>query len=86
MPVLAALKVDDGAWAPYASMILIELYQSNEHKKPFVRVIYNGKVLSPPFCGDIDDGLCDYEKLSQYLATVTPPDNYKDTLCKVDNY
>ncbi len=80
MPLLVALRVDDGHWAPYASMILIELYQTKD-KKSLVRFIYNGKVLSPPFCGDTE--LCDYDKLSNYLTTVTPPNNYKDTLCKV---
>ena len=80
MPLLVALRVDDGLWAPYASMILIELYQTKD-KKSLVRIIYNGKVLSPPFCGD--NGLCDYEKMNDYLATVTPPRNYKDILCRI---
>ena len=80
MPILVALRVDDGKWAPYASMILVELYKS-EDKKFLVRFIYNGKVLSPPFCGE--DNFCAYETLSNYLATVTPPDDYKNTLCKV---
>ena len=74
-----ALKVDNGEWASYASMILVELYQDKD-KKYFVRIVYNGKVLSPPFCGK--DDLCGYEDFSAYLGTVTPPDDYKDTVCK----
>ncbi len=78
--IFLSLRVDEGVWPPYASMLLIELYQTSKDNKHSVRIVYNGKVLSPPFC---KDGLCDYETFSGYLATVTPPNNYKDTVCKI---
>ena len=81
MPTLIALEVDDGEWPPYASMILIELYKSEDNKS-FVRFIYNGKVLIPPFC-HTNDELCEYEEVSERLSEVTPPDDYEDTVCKV---
>ena len=81
MPMLVALQVDDGEWAPYASMILIELYETKE-KKHVVRFIYNGKVLNPPFC---DDGICKYDVLSEHLHDLIPPDDYANTICNPNN-
>ena len=83
MPILTALRVEDGVWVPYASMILMELYEDTT--KPlnqntpaasrfYMRLIYNGKVLTPPFCKN--GSLCGFQELSKYLYTVTPTDEF----------
>ena len=51
-------------------MILLELY--DQSGKYYVRVIYNGKVLSLPFCGS--STLCDFDTFSSYMQSVTPYD------------
>ena len=78
IPILVALQVDNGVWPPYASMILLELYDVGG--KYMVRVIYNGKVLQLPFCGSRT--LCDFETFSNYMSTVTPSDPAKQCLQK----
>lgn len=41
-----------------------------------VRLIYNGKVLSLPFCSSSQHlGLCNYQTLSDYMNSVTPSDD-----------
>ena len=92
MPILVALKAADGLWPYYASMMLLELYEINTNeqlkqntrfhsraKKPgnfAVRLIYNGQVLSLPFCSNSQyPGLCNYQTLSDYMTTVTPSDD-----------
>ena len=90
MPLLTALLVDDGVWSPYASMILMELYENTtlpQRLPPvdrfFVRLIYNGKVVSPVFC-KLPGGLCQFKNISDYLNTVTPPDDYSK-VCSISN-
>ena len=73
IPILVALRADQGVWPPYASMMLIELYSTASGFS--VRIVYNGDVVLPPFCGTTVDGLCDYKKFSGYMATVTPNSN-----------
>lgn len=75
IPVLVALKVDDGVWPHYAAMLLIELYETPS-KEFAIRIIYNGKIVTPAFCGG--NPLCDYHTFSQYMMQVTPPTNYID--------
>lgn len=103
MPILAALQVDDGVWPAYASMILVELYETNKkssfmggYHHPWVheprdvdrfavRLIYNGKVLSLPFCSDtLGSGLCSIQTFSNYIKTVTPSDNLEE--CNLSNF
>lgn len=67
--MLVALKIDQGVWPTYASMMLIELYSTRSGQS--VRVVYNGKVIQLPFCGSAGD-LCDYKMFSKYMATITP--------------
>ena len=79
LPLLVTLQVDNGVWPSYASMILIELYKTTTSTSGFsVRVVYNGKVLSLPFCAG--SSLCDYKTFSAYLSTVTPSDPAKQCL------
>ena len=68
IPILVALQVDTMEWPPYASMMLVELFDLAA--KNYVRVTYNGQVLSLPFCGS--QTLCDFETFSGYLGSVTP--------------
>ena len=82
MPLLTALMVDDGVWVPYASVLLIELYENTTISRQLpatdswsVRLVYNGRVLSPAFCKN-PGGLCRFTDLSDYLNTVTPPEDY----------
>ncbi|KAL7504009.1 hypothetical protein ACHAXN_001730 [Cyclotella atomus] len=73
MPILATLGQDVWAgteWAPYASMILIEIYEvGNPSKSEFTsgyafRLIYNGEVLTSRMDGCSSDlELCDSEVL-----------------------
>ena len=75
-PVIAltdALLVADGLWPPYASMIILELYEVPSSASGFaIRVIYNGNVLNLPYCSN--QALCDYDEFSNYIATVVPTD------------
>ena len=68
IPILVAFQVDTMMWPPYASMMLIELYEMKE--KHYVRVIYNGDVLPLTFCDS--STLCDFDTFSDYMKTVTP--------------
>ncbi|GMH94196.1 hypothetical protein TrVE_jg1257 [Triparma verrucosa] len=83
MPVLAALNIWDGQWAPYASLISIETYhvtQSNDYPtgRAF-RIVYNGEVMTEKFegCGG---ELCDLNILVNYLEFAT-----FDRDCDVDD-
>lgn len=66
-------------WPPYASMMLIELY--DKAGKFYVRVVYNGKVLPLLFCNS--ETLCDFDTFSSYMKSVTPYDPALQ--CKVDS-
>ena len=63
MPLLVALGVDDGAWAPYASAVVLERWRDPAPPRPrtYVRLAYQGRVLR--VC---DDLLC---PLETFLAT-----------------
>ena len=73
MQLLVALQIDKNIWPPYASVMLFELYQTTANK-PAVRLIYNGQVVTIPFCGGNE--MCDYDIYSKYMTLVTPPDDY----------
>lgn len=73
IPILTALQVDEGVWPPYASMMLLELYQFSSNGSLAVRLLYNGATLYPPFCQP-SSSLCDFDTFSVYLKTVTPSD------------
>jgi len=69
MPVLAALGVWDGAWAPYASMIVVETYYVDADERAF-RLVYNGDVLTSKVGGCVEgEELCKLETLTNYLET-----------------
>lgn len=71
MPVLAALKIWDGVWAPYASLIVIETFASEG--KHFFRIVYNGKVLTANFEGCSEE-LCELSQLINYLSEFATSD------------
>ena len=79
IPLLVALQIDQGVWPPYASMMLIELYETTASSSGYsVRVVYNGKVYNLPFCSGSD--LCDYKTFPTYLSTITPSDPARQCL------
>jgi hypothetical protein len=69
IPILVALQVDAMDWPPYASMMLIELFEMASGDL-YVRVTYNGEVLSLKFCNS--HTLCDYWTFWTYMQSVTP--------------
>ena len=73
MQLLVALQIDKNIWPPYASVMLFELYQTTDNK-PAIRLIYNGQVVTLPFCGGNE--MCDYDIYSKYMTLVTPPGDY----------
>ena len=76
IPMLVALQVDTQDWPPYASMLLMEVYEISSGSGHAVRLVYNGKVLKLPFCSG-EEGVCDYKDFASYMATVTPTDPSK---------
>jgi hypothetical protein len=51
MPFLNAIGAWDGIWAPYASLVQMELYTpSNNQQQPLVRWIYNRREIVLPGC------------------------------------
>lgn len=86
MPILATLgeNVWSGTeWAPYASMILIEIHIMNSDKGSDFqsgygfRLIYNGKVLTPEMDG-CNSEICDSQVL---LKQVMPFAKYQERDC-----
>ena len=85
MPILATLgpRVFDGIWAPYASMILIEIHKINldggkdsqvyESDYAF-RLVYNGKILTHLVDGCPEEAqLCDAQVLVDHVASFATP-------------
>mmetsp|Transcript_12460 Transcript_12460/g.18708 ORF Transcript_12460/g.18708 Transcript_12460/m.18708 type:complete len:305 (+) Transcript_12460:680-1594(+) len=48
--LLSALHLKGWNWPPYASNMIWELWSDALSLEPFVRVLYNGKVMTLPFC------------------------------------
>lgn len=67
MPYLNALGMWDGKWAPYASVLIHELFQSSLTRKYYVRMIYNGEPLLIPGCVDY---FCEFELFSRNAEPV----------------
>ena len=84
LPVIAltdALQVADGRWPPYASMVLLELYEASSSASGFaIRIIYNGNVLKLPYCSN--QTMSDYDEFSSYMATITPTNVAKQCASK----
>ena len=70
----------------YASFVAFELYEAKNAEtaeaKQFVRIIFNDKVLSPPFCGKQGQqaGVCPYEAFAQHFASYCPLEGFNQ-LC-----
>jgi hypothetical protein len=81
MPMLAALGVWDGGWAPYASLLAIELYYVKGASSKFpssraFRIVYDGEVLTGKFKGcEVDNELCDFSLLDEHLKTFAKYDS-----------
>ncbi|GMH62024.1 hypothetical protein TrLO_g8067 [Triparma laevis f. longispina] len=76
MPILSALNIWDGAWAPYASLITIETYHVTQSGSfptgRAFRICYNGEAMTEKFGGCEGGGeLCDLNVLVDYLDFAT---------------
>ncbi|XP_014109007.1 PREDICTED: lysophosphatidic acid phosphatase type 6 isoform X1 [Pseudopodoces humilis] len=82
IPLLLALGTFDNKWPPYASDVILELYQHRRSKEWFVRVSYRGEEQVIKGC---KAGLCPLEEflevLSQYSLT---PKEYNNLCSKMD--
>jgi hypothetical protein len=67
MPMLASLgsAVYDGEWAPYASMMTIEVYHQHPEDQYLFRLVYNGKVLTSRIDGCDNSDLCPVSALQE---------------------
>ncbi|KAH0475324.1 MAG: uncharacterized protein KVP18_004415 [Porospora cf. gigantea A] len=83
MPILAALDIWNAnglprIYSPYASMLNFEYYEkAGEY---FVRIVYNGEVITPRLEGCKDQDVCPIEKLFTASDFATP-ETYKSS-CK----
>lgn len=70
-PLLNAFGMWDGVWIPYAAHVEIEIWKDTEPRTPqyFVRVVYNGHVVSTK-CGS--EGLCPYDNFRASLEPMLP--------------
>ena len=73
MPLLAALGVWDGKWAPYASLVVMETYyipnDDDFKSNRGFRIVYNGDVLTDKMEGCEGAGeICDLQVLVDYLS------------------
>eukprot|EP01098_Paradermamoeba_levis_P009343 TRINITY_DN3888_c0_g1_i1.p1 TRINITY_DN3888_c0_g1~~TRINITY_DN3888_c0_g1_i1.p1 ORF type:complete len:467 (-),score=108.90 TRINITY_DN3888_c0_g1_i1:127-1473(-) len=73
--VLGALNALDGFWPPYASHLILETFRDNSQNY-FTRVLYNGQILSLPFCSS-PSSFCSFEELWQFAKGNIFLNNYK---------
>lgn len=66
MPVLVALNAWNNLWPTFASHIITEYY---EGPNPSVRILYNGKPITLPDCGQV---FCPYDKFESIVNKVIP--------------
>ncbi|KAH0471741.1 MAG: hypothetical protein KVP17_001252 [Porospora cf. gigantea B] len=83
MPILAALDIwnatgETRIYSPYASMLNFEYYE--KAGEFFVRIVYNGEVITPRLQGCEDKVVCPIEKLFKATDFATP-ETYK-TSCQ----
>ena len=65
MPILQSLQVFDGQWAPYASMIVFELYQIDSEYG--IKLIYNGETFQVPGCSDV---ICPWDEFTTIIQDI----------------
>jgi len=78
MPLLVAYGVEPSSWAPYASTVILELYEYPTTKEWAVRMVFNGMVLHPPMCESKSQELCDFRKFLTYSKTLLPADPWAE--------
>jgi hypothetical protein len=70
-PLLGVLQLPLLAWPPLASQIVIELYRHAQTSDAFLRIIYNGKVVLPPFCTpENGHSLCTWREWEAHVRAV----------------
>ncbi|KAI3657019.1 hypothetical protein MP638_007291 [Amoeboaphelidium occidentale] len=53
-PLLGAFQINDGRWPPFASNVVIELFEDSNDRENYVRMKYNGSIVHVPFCQNDD--------------------------------
>jgi hypothetical protein len=70
MALFAAYGVIPDKWVPFASMLIIELYQvEGENEPAAVRMIYNEEEVIIPGCGAV---LCDWNTYRKIVNSIIP--------------
>ncbi|ORX96887.1 phosphoglycerate mutase-like protein [Basidiobolus meristosporus CBS 931.73] len=77
-PLLGVLKAEDFRWPPYASNLIVEVWQEKRSDKAYIRILFNGEVLKSPVC---DFSLCPLETFMK-LADQYIPKNFVEE-CKL---
>jgi len=72
-PLMAAMRLYDGMWPPYASHIEMELW--SDGRAYFVQVKYQGIPLVPPGC---PSRFCPFDKFADVLEDILPVDFWKE--------
>ena len=54
MPLLRALNIWDGTWAPYASYVAVELHHHESVGDWEIRVVYNDNLLTKNAAGSME--------------------------------
>ncbi len=75
-PLLASIGAWDEQWAPYASMLVFEMWVTREGEAPLFRALYNGKALQLAGCSS---PLCELDKLQKAFDFAEPLEKWKDT-------
>ncbi|NXI37943.1 PPA6 phosphatase, partial [Galbula dea] len=80
IPLLVALGTFDHKWPPYASDVILELYQHQQSKEWFVRMSYRGKEQVIKGCRG---GLCPLKEFLEVLSLYSvSPEEYKKLCSK----
>lgn len=69
-PLLISLGIWDGQWAPYATMLIIEIHELIEKSDYAFRLLLNGRVLTSKMDGcPQDSDLCDMQILLNHVTS-----------------
>jgi hypothetical protein len=82
MPFLNAIGAWDGIWAPYASIVQMELYTPpNANQEPLIRWIYNRKELILPECSS---SFCPFSSFRKMIEPLIRFKNHEQA-CFINN-
>eukprot|EP00123_Amoebidium_parasiticum_P010014 comp19838_c0_seq1/m.23893 comp19838_c0_seq1/g.23893 ORF comp19838_c0_seq1/g.23893 comp19838_c0_seq1/m.23893 type:complete len:496 (-) comp19838_c0_seq1:263-1750(-) len=69
-PLLGALQVPLTRWPSFASNIILELWRHPKNGNRYVRFLFNGEPLNPPFCGN--QVWCPYDSWAALAKSMHP--------------